>query len=292
MKILVTGGAGFIGFHTVDLLLKKGHSVTIYDNFSTGSLKNIPLVGKFKTINGDISDIATIRCIMDRDDITHVLHLAAQVSVNQSLENPIVSAKENIIGFLNVLEAANYYNIKVVYASSAAAALRSSPYGLTKRIDEQYASLYRSLWNTKVIGLRYFNIYGPRQNPDSQYSSVITKFLKAAKDNSYKIFITGDGTQTRDFIHVDDIARTNLYTLTNFDKIIVGEVFDVGTGESVDLLRIVQIIENITGKRFEIEFKPEVAGDIKHSSIDKSRSIPGISNYIPIDSGISRMLMI
>ena len=190
MKVLVTGGAGFIGSHTVEALLEAGANVRVLDNFSTGKQENLPDHPNLETRSGDIQD----RQIVDQsmEGVTHVLHLAAQVSVQASLEAPSVSCGINILGFVQVLASAHARQVqRFVYASSAAVygspaglpvseqdpVQPLSPYGLEKSVNDQYAGLYRSLFGFPALGLRYFNVFGPRQDPHSPYAGVISKFI-------------------------------------------------------------------------------------------------------------------
>ncbi len=222
MFVLVTGGAGFIGSHTVEALLEKGARVRVLDNLSSGNLNNLPLQHpSLEFVKGDVRNQDDVNaCIKD---ITHVLHLAALVSVPLSIEDPMSSHSINIDGYLNILNAARLAGVKrVVHASSAAvygipASLPLtetsdtkplSPYGLEKLVMDQYAALYKELYNVSTMGLRYFNVYGPRQNPDSPYSGVISKFASlASQGQGFTLF--GDGLQTRDFISVKEVASVN-----------------------------------------------------------------------------------
>src|SRR5690242_10747227 len=220
MRVVVTGGAGFIGSHTVEALLATGTEVVVFDNFSTGTMQNLPRAEPgIAIVEGDIRSQED--CARAMAGATHVLHLAAQVSVVASVERPGDSCALNVLGFVNVLDAARRANVcRVVYASSAAvygvpavlplsedAALAPiSPYGLEKCVDEQYAQLFSRLYGIQTLGLRYFNVYGPRQDPRSPYAGVIAKFC-AAVNSRAALSVFGDGLQTRDFVFVKDIAR-------------------------------------------------------------------------------------
>ncbi len=279
-KVLVTGGLGFIGSHTVDELLRKEYQVFILDNFSTGNLKNIDN-RKVKIVKGDIQDKKLVDKIMKKMD--YVIHLAAVASVSESVKNPIKTHFINVDGTLNVFISALENNVKkVVYASSAAIYGNNqniplgesflpqpiSPYGMHKNINEQYASLLNKNKKTKFIGLRYFNVYGSRQSLTGGYPAVVPIFcLNSLKDK--KISILGDGKQYRDFIYVKDLAKINVLALEK-DQISF-EVFNVGTGVKLDINTLIKNIEKILNKKVEVDKKEAREGDIKKSLADISR---------------------
>lgn len=242
-RVLVTGGAGFIGSHTVDLLLQQGYRVTVFDNLVTGKLSNLDLFhSNLTVIQADVLQYDRLLQEIKRADC--VLHLAALASVPQSIEHPVESLKVNALGFLHVLEAIReaQKQCRLVYASSAAVYgastqlpcndeaplvdLPLSPYAFEKMSNEQYASLYERLFGIKSLGLRYFNVYGPRQDPASPYSGVISRFLSLAQKNE-PIIVFGDGKQSRDFVFVGDIARANVAALQNT----VSGVMNIATGD-------------------------------------------------------------
>lgn len=225
MRVLVTGGGGFIGSHTVDALLAAGDEVSVLDDFSSGQRANLAPHAKLRIIAGDIRDPAAVQQAMT--GITHVMHLAAQVFVPASIAEPVHSASINVTGFLNVLDAARRVQVKrFVYASSAAVygiperlpvdeaslVMPLSPYGLEKAINDRYGALFKDLYGISTLGLRYFNVYGPRQDPRSAYSGVISKFADCARANQ-PVTVFGDGLQTRDFIYVGDVACANVAAL-------------------------------------------------------------------------------
>ncbi len=225
MHVLVTGGAGFIGSHSVEALLDAGAEVTVLDNFSAGRRANLPEHGKLRIVEGDIRDAPSVQRAMTGVD--HILHLAAQVSVRASVEAPALSASHNVAGFLNIADAARRPGVlRLVYASSAAvygaprvlpldegsACEPLSPYGLEKLVNDQYAALFGRLYGTSMLGLRYFNVYGPRQDPASPYAGVISRFASRLASNE-PLSVFGDGQQTRDFIFVKDVARANVAAL-------------------------------------------------------------------------------
>jgi UDP-glucose 4-epimerase len=300
MKVLVTGGAGFIGSHSVEALLDAGAAVDVLDNFSNGKRSNLPAHERLEIIEGDIRESKDLKRAID--GATHVLHLAAQVSVQESVAQPIHSCDNNIVGFLRVLEAAKAQGIKrVVYASSAAVyglpeevpltesspTAPISPYGLEKLIDDQYANLYASLYGLDSLGLRYFNVYGPRQDPASPYAGVISKWA-AALANNQPVRIFGDGSQTRDFIYVKDIARANLLALQSEAQ----GVCNVGTGASITLLQLLDTLEVAAGLKAQRQFEPPAAGDIRLSEMrpDRLHQILGRQPATPLLQGLKALL--
>lgn len=280
MHVLVTGGAGFIGSHSTEELLKAGAWVTVLDNFCAGRRESLPINNRrLSVVEGDVRIRSDVESSMR--GITHVLHLAAQVSVQSSIADPIDSCSHNVVGFLNVLEEAHHHGVvRLVYASSAAVygvpkslPLREdaplapiSPYGLEKWIDERYAALYAQLYGMNAMGLRYFNVYGPRQSPSSQYAGVITKFA-ATISSGEPLRVFGRGEQTRDFVFVRDVAKTNVLALASEHQ----GVCNVGTGRSVSLLELVATLEQIAGKGLKRTFEPANPGDIPDSAMSPDR---------------------
>jgi len=276
-RILVTGGAGFVGSHTVETLLARGSRVVVFDNFSSGRRENLPgRHRRLRVITGDVLDLAALETAMRGADAC--LHLAAQVSVKASLAQPQFSLDTNVKGFLNMLECARRQKLKrLVYASSAAIYGDSrqlpvseklptnpiSPYGLEKVTTERYAALYARLYGLSALGLRYFNIYGTRQPPSSPYSGVITKFSHSFAENQ-RPQIFGDGRQSRDFIYVKDVAAANAAALHSSAE----GVCNIGTGHSINLLQLLRELRAITGKSLRPVFGPRATGDIRHSRAD------------------------
>ncbi len=300
MHILVTGGAGFIGSHTVEALLADGARVSVLDNFASGKRENLPEHASLRVIVGDVRDAAAVEGALDGVD--RVLHLAAQVSVQASVQAPVDSCAHNVVGFLNVLDGVRRRSIKrVVYASSAAVygtprelplAETSpvgplSPYGLEKSIDDQYAALYGALYGVSALGLRYFNIYGPRQDPRSPYAGVISKFADAVRAGA-PVRIFGDGLQTRDFVFVKDLAEVNRRAL----RAAATGVCNVGTGRSVTLLDLVAALERVAGRSVERRFEPAAAGDIRDSATatDRLAALLGYVPQTPLERGLSALL--
>ena len=305
MQVLVTGGAGFIGSHSVEALLADGAQVTVLDNFSAGKRSNLPESeshAQLRIIEGDVRDPSTVAEAMS--GASHVLHLAAQISVQVSVQQPVDSCHHNVVGFLNVLDCARRMKVRrMVYASSAAVygtpaslpldeaspVAPISPYGLEKSIDDQYARLFRDLYGFPAIGMRYFNVYGPRQDPSSQYAGVISKFADAITSGS-KLRIFGDGGQTRDFVFVKDIARMNLRAL-KCDELLAG-VCNIGTGRPVSLLDLVDALERCAGKRADRGFEPPAPGDIRDSRMSPRRQEEWFADRpaTSLDAGLTALL--
>lgn len=300
-KFLVTGGAGFIGSHTVDHLLANEQQVVVLDNFSSGHRDNLPDVHPLLTvIEGDIRDVSAVA--EAAKDVTHCLHLAAQVSVVKSLEDPVDSATHNILGFINVLNAVKKNHAKrFVYASSAATYGNpktlplpeneplgpESPYGLEKQINELYVKLYKELYDISSCGMRFFNVYGPRQDPKSPYAGVIALFADAVTAKQ-ALTINGDGLQTRDFIFVNDVARANEAALhSNYEGAV-----NVATGSTVTLLELIEVLEKIAGHECKKTFGPEREGDIKHSAamVDVLQNKLNITAKHSLEEGLRELL--
>ena len=302
-QILVTGGAGFIGSHTVDLLLAQGKNVVVFDNLLSGKLSNLDLSHpQLKFIQGDILDYPALFAAMA--DCDAVLHLAALPSVPKSIEDPIGSLRVNTQGFLHILQSIREMkkSIRLVYASSAAvygAAERLpcsdewqpngllSPYALEKASNEYYADLFARLFGITSLGLRYFNVYGVRQDPDSPYSGVISKFIEwYQRDRAITIF--GDGKQSRDFIYVSDIARANALALQND----YCGVLNVATGVPETLQNLVQYIEAVGGKPARLNYAAARAGDIieSYAKVDSAEKHLGFRSETPLAQGIRSLL--
>lgn len=300
MRVLVTGGAGFIGSHSVEKLLEEGWTVRILDNFSSGSRKNLPTHPDLEVLEGDIREYETVEAAMG--EVSHVLHLAAQVSVQASVENPPHSCATNILGFVNVLQAARSRGVqRLVYASSAAvygyptrvpivetdACHPISPYGLEKQVNDQYAGLFAETFHLSLLGLRYFNVYGPRQDPRSPYAGVISKFLdRIVQQQPLRVF--GDGSQTRDFIFVKDVARANVAAL----KSPMTGVCHVATGTSCDLMQMIDILARCTKRPLDILHEAPLVGDIPFSSakIDRFRELVNPEELTPLERGLALLI--
>ena len=310
--ILVTGGAGFIGSNLVDALLKnKAKYVKVLDNLSTGKMDNLKEAERhenFKFIKGDIRDYQT--CLKACEGCDVIFHEAALVSVPKSMEDPILNNDINITGTLNMIKAASESGVKrFVYASSAAVYGSNpklpkvesmdreyiSPYALSKGVDEDYASLFQNVKELgkgmTLIGLRYFNVYGPRQDPKSPYSGVISIFVNRII-NEEKITIFGDGKNTRDFVFVGDVVQANLLAGKKKVDKNIPQIYNVGTGKSITLLTLIKEIENITDKKVEVSFEAARKGDIKDSR-SKIKKIQEYLDYEPkytIKEGLKKLI--
>lgn len=300
-KVLIVGGAGFIGSHTADILMEQGVKVRVLDNLSSGHRTNLPASHPLmEFIEGDMRNAETVKDVMQ--GVSHVVHLAAQVSVVASLEDPEFSAQQNIIGYLNVLDAAKNAGVKrMVYASSAAiygeppslpldeemAVKQLSPYGLEKQVNEEYADLYYRLHGFSALGMRFFNVYGPRQDPKSPYAGVIALFMDRIKDN-LPLTMNGDGEHTRDFIYVRDVARTNVAAL----GVDIQGACNVATGEKTSLNDLVNVLSEITANTADVTYGAEREGDIVHSLANpaKMNKQIGVVAETDLKAGLTKLL--
>lgn len=276
---LVTGGAGFIGSHMVETLVNHGDRVRVLDNLSTGRWENIaPFADRIEFIKGDLRDEETVRRAVAGVD--YVLHQAAIPSVTLSVQDPIPTETANVVGTLNLLLAARDAGVRrVVYASSCAvygddptlpkveamSPIPKSPYAVSKLAMEHYGRVFTELYSLETVGLRYFNVFGPRQDPASEYAAVIPKFVTRMLGGESPI-IYGDGTQSRDFIYVGDVVAANLLATTTPNM--AGRVFNVAAGVRHTLLKLVAVLNEILDIHLESVFAADRAGDIKHSQAD------------------------
>lgn len=300
---LVTGGAGFIGSHLVDALLEGGCAVTVVDNLATGHRENLAhVMDRIDFREGDIRDMDGMVAACEGRDV--VFHEAAVVSVPMTVDDPVGSALVNDIGTLQVLEAARRGGVRrVVLASSSAvygddpalpkredmAPLPKSPYAVQKLTGEFHAAIYRELYGLETVCLRYFNVYGPRQDPSSPYSGVISIFMDKAFEGVAPR-IHGDGEQSRDFVFVADVVRANL--LAASAKAASGERFNVGIGEAITVNRLWGNVSRMAGLELSPEYGPPRPGDIRHSlsSIERARSILDFRPSVSFEDGLSRTL--
>ena len=298
---LVTGGAGFIGSNLVDELLRRGHGVCVLDNVSTGRLENLAGVrDRIEFFDADICNLETIRpCFAG---VHYVLHLAALPSVPRSVADPLSANKVNIEGTLNVLLASRDAKVKrVVFAASSAAygdnptlprveshePLPMSPYALTKLAGEYYCQIFTRLYGVEAVALRYFNIFGPRQNPHSQYTGVLSKFIAAyIKGTTPTIF--GDGEQSRDFTYVDNVVDATLRACTAPEA--PGRVINVGVGGRFTLNQTIALLNEIFGKQVTPRYDPPRGGDVLHSqaNISLARQVLGYEPKVPYEQGLRR----
>ena len=302
-KFIVTGGAGFIGSNIVKELVKRGETVKIIDNLSTGYQKNFTeIVDKIEFVNGDIKDLDLLQ--KEFAGFDYVLHHAALCSVPRSIDNPIISNESNINGTLNVLIAARDNKIKrLVYASSSSVYGEApgeykvetmsisplSPYALTKYAGERYTQLFFKLYGLETVCLRYFNVYGPNQDPDSAYSAVIPLFIKAMlKGESPVVF--GDGSQARDFTFVQNNVEANILAATSTQG--AGEVFNIACGQSISLNELVAIINKELGTNIKPVYGERRQGDIKISkaNIDKAKNILSYEPKVNFEEGLKKTI--
>lgn len=302
MKTLVVGGAGFIGSHIVEALAAQNRPVKVLDNFRTGHRQNLAGLD-VELVEGDVADFETVHTAMAGCDL--VFHQAALVSVPHSIKEPDLNHQINVNGAYHVFESARQHGIKrVVYASSAAvygdkpilpcrldAKLNPiSPYGSAKLMNELYASTYNQVYGTEFIGLRYFNVYGPRQDPTSPYSgflSICCDFI--AQDKELTIF--GDGEQTRDFVYVKDVAQANLLaSQATFSP--EKAIFNVGTGRSVSINQVLAVFDQLTGQGLNVRYGPPRAADIPHSAADISHITQQLAfePKQPLEDGLAQTL--
>jgi UDP-N-acetylglucosamine 4-epimerase len=305
-SFLITGGAGFIGSHIVEYLLKKGAGkVRVLDNFSTGSRNNLEIFNNhpaFEMFEGDIRDLKTCQAAIKGMD--YVAHQAALGSVPRSINDPISTNEVNVSGFLNVLVAARDGKVKrMIYAASSStygdhAALPKveeqignplSPYAVTKYINELYASVFSRTYGFHTLGLRYFNVFGPRQNPKGPYAAVIPLFIKAAL-NKVPASINGDGETSRDFTFVENVVQANVKAL--FAPLEQHDVVNIACGGMTSLNQLWRMICEDISVRLDPVYAPQRTGDIKHSlaSIEKARRLFGYQPIIEMEKGLKETI--
>lgn len=312
-KVLITGGAGFIGSNLAKKLLSEGVEVIVLDNLSTGKQENITPLQKydnFTFIEGDITD--TNACFQALKDADVVSHQAALGSVPRSIEFPFNTHRVNATGFLNMIHTAKELNVKrFVYASSSSVYGDSktspktiglegkllSPYAVTKQLNEMYAGVYNTLHGMETIGLRYFNVFGPNQDPEGVYAAAIPKFVDLMIKGG-TVTINGDGEQTRDFTFVRNAVNANILALTTTNSVTYGNVYNVACGEQYSLNKIVTTIKDILGElkvyndKCSIVHGPDRAGDIRDSLADIQRTTEhlGYSELTKFNEGIREYL--
>ncbi len=301
MRALVTGGAGFIGSHLVDGLLEGGHTVTVLDNLATGLRSNLDhCIERIRFIEGDIRHLETVREAVFEQD--WVFHQAALGSVPRSIADPITSNAVNVEGTLNMLVASKDASVKrFLYASSSSVygdtptlpkvetmpATPQSPYALTKLAAEEYCRIFYQVYGLETVALRYFNVFGPRQRPDSQYAAVIPKFITAILAGQAPV-INGDGQHSRDFTYVANNVAANLLAANAPSESVAGKVFNIACNQQYSLLDLVEAINLVLGKDIKPEFGSPRAGDVQHSraSIEAAKESFGYVPLIEFQQGI------
>jgi nucleoside-diphosphate-sugar epimerase len=301
MKYLVTGGAGFIGSNIVEELVRRGQSVTVLDDLSAGKESNLAEVRqKITFVKGSITDLETVHKATQGAD--YVVHLAARTSVPRSVKDPIETNQVNIDGTLNVLVAARDAKAKrVVFAASSSAYGETpilpkvetmqpepiSPYGVTKYVGELYGQVFGRVYGLENASVRYFNVFGPRQDPTSQYSGVLSRFMLAVIEGEPPT-VYGDGEQSRDFTYIDNVVDETLRACEAPGA--SGKVFNGGTGARITLNQVLKLLEKITGKKIEAKYDPPRAGDIRDSQADVSlaKKILGYTPKVMFEEGLRR----
>jgi nucleoside-diphosphate-sugar epimerase len=301
MKYLVTGGAGFIGSHIVEALLKSGQEVRVLDNFSTGKRENIASFGRdIHLIEGDIRDADAVSKAVRGVDV--IFHEAAVPSVPRSVREPQFTHDVNVNGTLGLLLAAKDDGVsRFVYASSSSAygdtptlpkveemaPAPLSPYAVQKLMGEYYTRVFCLVYGLPTVALRYFNVFGPRQDPESEYAAVIPKFITRMMARKQPL-IYGDGAQTRDFTYIENIVTANLLAAERGQCL--GEVMNISTGQSLDLITLARTIGSVMDVSADPIFEPAQEGDIKHSygNISKAERLLGYSVRVGLEEGLSR----
>lgn len=311
MEILITGAAGFIGSNLVEFFLNEGYKVIGLDNLSTGYIRNIDEFlnhHNFNFIEGDIRNIND--CLKATSNVNVVLHQAALGSVPRSINDPITSNEVNISGFLNMLEASKQNKVeRFVYAASSSTYGDSkelpkkednigkplSPYAITKYVNELYASIYKRAYDFDTIGLRYFNVFGKKQDPNGSYAAVIPKFIDKFLNGESPV-INGDGTYSRDFTYIDNVIQMNYLASKTKNRYSLNQVFNVACGEQIEIFKMAELIREELSlydkkiKDIEIKFGPNRAGDIPHSkaSIEKAIKLLKYSPKFDFEKGIKQ----
>ncbi len=302
---LVTGGAGFIGSHIAARLLRDGHRVRVLDNLSTGRRENLDFLRaaggeRFENLEGDIRDREVCRHACE--GVEFVFHQAALASVQRSVENPTDTTAVNVVGTVNVFAAARERKVRRVVAASSSSVYGDtptlpkheemplaplSPYAASKAAGEQFARAFSLTLGVETVMLRYFNVFGPRQDPNSQYAAVIPLFIRALLDGRRPV-VFGDGTQSRDFTYIDNVVEANLQAAASRGG--SGEAVNVACGDRYSLLQLLEAIGSIVGRKPDPEFRPPRVGDVLHSqaAIDKARRLFSFQPAVGFQEGLQR----
>jgi UDP-N-acetylglucosamine/UDP-N-acetylgalactosamine 4-epimerase len=310
LTLLITGGCGFIGSHLVEKLTPLYKKVIVVDNLISGHKSNIePFLQKYKNLKFiycDLCDMENLRKIFRDYTINQVCHQAALGSVPRSIVDPFSSHNNNVNGFLNILVCCKNYGVnRVVYASSSSVYGDNdilpkqenkvgnvlSPYAATKKIDEIYANIFWRCYKIETIGTRYFNVFGPRQDPNGPYAAVIPKFIDLMKKNKSPS-INGDGSFSRDFTFVDNVVQANLLALNTTNNKAYGEAFNIGAGGNTTILELFNVLKEKLHFERNVKFVMKRIGDIPHSHADisKARTILGYDPKIKFSEGISKLV--
>lgn len=305
-KYLISGGAGFIGSHIAEALLKRNEEVRVFDNLATGNQSNLQalqnLPGTVEFIQGDVRDMDVVKAAVKGVEV--VFHQAALASVSRSIAQPVASLETNINGTQNVLLAARDAGVRrVVYASSSSVygntpilpkheempTLPMSPYAVQKLTGELLCRVFTRVYGIETVALRYFNVFGPRQDPASEYAAVIPRFLTALLEKRRPI-VFGDGEQTRDFTYIENVVQANLLASTSTDA--VGEAFNIGCGERISLNRILHIVSELLGIQVDAEYREQRPGDVRDSlaDINKAQGLLGYTPTVNFREGLERTL--
>lgn len=301
-RYLVTGGAGFIGSNIVEELVRRGATVRVADNFSTGRIENLSgLVDRVELFTGDLAELDFARHALR--DVDFVMHLAAIPSVPRSVADPLANNRAGVVATLNVLVAARDAGVKrMTFASSSSiygeaqdANAKSeamlpaplSPYGVSKLAAEQYCMSFHAVYSFEAVALRYFNVFGPRQNPDSEYAAVIPRFVMCALERKAAT-VFGDGEQTRDFTFVGNIVAANLHALTH--PAAPGQIFNIAMGTPHTLNKVLQMLREITGNHVPAQHTVGRVGDIRHScaDVEKARQVLQFTPSISFREGLEK----
>ena len=303
MQLLVTGGGGFIGSHLAQRLVHDGHRVRVVDNFTTGHRRNLqPVLDAVELVEGDLQSYERAHAAVRGCDV--VLHQAAMPSVPRSIQDPLTSNASNVIGTLNVLLAARDSGVRrVVYASSSSVygatpglpkdeslpALPISPYAVAKLASEGYCRSFTEVYGLETVALRYFNVFGPRQDPLSQYSAVIPSFITAALRGDAPV-IFGDGEQSRDFTYVDNVVEANALAMSAPD--VAGRVYNIALGDRISLNELVASIGEVLGRSLEARHEAARPGDVRHSMADTTRAREELGFRVVVDfkDGLARTI--
>lgn len=307
LRILITGGAGFIGSNIAEYLVKNQVFVRVLDNLITGKMDNIKDLQSypnFEFMYGDVSNLETCRKAVSGINI--ICHQAALGSVPRSVEDPLMTHNCNVNGFFNMLLAAKEIGIKrFVFASSSSVygddlhlpkvenqiGKQLSPYAASKHIDEIYASVFSKTYDMECIGLRYFNVFGPKQDPNGVYAAVIPKFISLMRNNK-QVTINGDGSYSRDFTYIDNVIQANFLAMTTTNSQCFGQIFNIGSNSNITILDLFNKIQHILQSNIIPEFKEVRKGDVPYSfaNIEKAKEYLGYTPSIDFNTGLERLI--